>query len=70
MGRTIPADDEVGRVKIPFTSILTSLAVLIVPILIGLLIKYKLPRVSKFIKRGLKVRSLTSTVQNISLSRV
>jgi ACR3 family arsenite efflux pump ArsB len=55
LGQTIPADEAVGRIKIPFLSILRSLAFLIIPILIGVLIRHKLPKVSRFIKKGLKV---------------
>ena len=54
LGSTIPADEEVGKITIPFLSIVGSLAALIVPLIVGVTIKYKLPRLSKLIKKYLK----------------
>lgn len=39
--------DETANVSIPFVNILTTLIILIVPLFIGLFIKYKLPKVRK-----------------------
>ena len=55
LGETLPVDDEVGRIKIPFVSILTTLATLLGPLFVGVVINYKLPKVSKIIKKCLKV---------------
>lgn len=60
LGSLLPADDEVGKLVVPFIGILKSLAVILVPILVGVLIKYKLPRVAAVICKGLKVCTLIS----------
>lgn len=39
--------DETANVSIPFVNIVTTLIILIVPLFVGLLIKYKLPKVRK-----------------------
>ncbi|XP_067945411.1 uncharacterized protein [Watersipora subatra] len=53
LGATIPTDDGVDKVEIPFKNILQSLAFLVVPLALGVLIKYKLPRFSKVVKKWL-----------------
>ena len=55
LGERLPVDDEVGKVKIPFVSILTTLALLLAPLCIGVVIRYKLPKVSKIIEKCLRV---------------
>ncbi|XP_067944149.1 hepatic sodium/bile acid cotransporter-like [Watersipora subatra] len=55
LGATIPADEGVEKVQIPFLNILQSLALIVVPLAVGVLIKYKLPRVALAIKRWLNV---------------
>ena len=53
LGSTLPSDGE--TTIIPFTVILQAFALLIVPLAIGLLIQYKLPKVAQTIYRGLSV---------------
>ncbi|XP_067944148.1 ileal sodium/bile acid cotransporter-like [Watersipora subatra] len=55
LGATIPADEGLEKIKIPFVGILRSLAAIVIPLAIGALIKYKLPRVSRVIHKWLTV---------------
>lgn len=55
LGTTLPVDEEVGQIPIPFLNILGSLAALIVPLLVGAIIKVKLPRASRIVKKCFKV---------------
>ncbi|XP_067944435.1 hepatic sodium/bile acid cotransporter-like [Watersipora subatra] len=55
LGSTIPADEGLERVQIPFVGILRSLALILFPLMVGVFIKYKLPKVSKVIKKCLRV---------------
>ena len=55
LGETLPVDDEVGRVKIPFVNILRTLAMLLGPLCVGVVVRYKLPKVSKIIEKCLRV---------------
>ena len=55
LGTQIPMDEKVGEIKIPFVSMAVSLLLIIVPLILGYAIQRKLPRVSKIIKKCLKV---------------
>ncbi|XP_067944282.1 ileal sodium/bile acid cotransporter-like [Watersipora subatra] len=55
LGRTIPADEGVDKVKLPFLNILQSLSFMVIPLAIGSLIKYKFPRAAAKIRRGLDI---------------
>ncbi|XP_067944383.1 hepatic sodium/bile acid cotransporter-like [Watersipora subatra] len=55
LGSTIPADEGVDKIQIPFLNILQSLACIVIPLAIGALMKYKLPRVALLIRKWLKV---------------
>lgn len=55
LGTAVPASDEIGEIKIPFTSILSALALIVIPIAIGFLVQVKLSRVAKIIRKCLKV---------------
>ena len=67
LGSTLPAEDGVEKIKIPFLSILGSFAALVIPLLIGVLVKHKLPRVSKVIRKCLKVCVITISHLSTSL---
>ncbi|XP_067945408.1 ileal sodium/bile acid cotransporter-like [Watersipora subatra] len=67
LGATIPTDDGVDKVEIPFINILQSLAFLVVPLAIGVLIKYKLPRFSKVVKKWLDVIFIITLVVFLGL---
>lgn len=41
-------------VSIPFSNIFTSLAGLLIPVIIGMLIQWKLPRIAKYIVKGIR----------------
>jgi len=60
LGRALPSDGSLEKIEIPFLSILQTLAALMAPLLIGALIKYKLPRVAKIFRKGLKVSQTNS----------
>ncbi|XP_067944257.1 hepatic sodium/bile acid cotransporter-like isoform X2 [Watersipora subatra] len=62
LGTTIPGDEGLEEIKIPFFNILQSLAVIVVPLGIGALMKYKLPRVALVIKRWLNVLFLLALI--------
>ncbi|XP_067944392.1 ileal sodium/bile acid cotransporter-like [Watersipora subatra] len=62
LGETIPADEGVEKVQIPFLNILQSLAFIVVPLGIGALMKYKLPRVALAIKKWLNVMFLLALI--------
>ena len=55
LGTQIPTDDTVGEVKIPFVSMVTSLSLIIGPLIVGYIIQKKLPRLSLIIKKCLRV---------------
>ncbi|XP_067945406.1 hepatic sodium/bile acid cotransporter-like [Watersipora subatra] len=55
LGATIPADGGADKIQIPFLNILQSLAFIVVPLAVGVLMKYKLERISRFIKKWLNV---------------
>ncbi|KAF6019689.1 hypothetical protein EB796_022004 [Bugula neritina] len=55
LGLTLPVDEEIGRVKIPFHQIAISLATLFTPLAVGALIKLKLPKVSNIIRKYIRI---------------
>lgn len=57
LGTTLPREDGT-KIIIPFVSILTSLAVILIPLCIGILVQYKLPKVAKVFNKGLKVSTV------------
>ncbi|XP_067943869.1 hepatic sodium/bile acid cotransporter-like isoform X2 [Watersipora subatra] len=68
LGTTIPADDGIEKIKLPFVNILQSLVVMIVPLAIGVLIKYKLPKVARFIMKWLKVMFITVIIYFLTVA--
>ncbi|XP_067945417.1 ileal sodium/bile acid cotransporter-like [Watersipora subatra] len=55
LGTTIPADEGVEKLTLPFVNILESLAFLVIPLAIGVLVKLKLPRITVIIRKSLNV---------------
>ncbi|XP_067943867.1 hepatic sodium/bile acid cotransporter-like [Watersipora subatra] len=53
LGTTIPAEEGVDKIKLPFLGILQSLAMIVIPIMLGNVIRLKLPRLSKILKQWL-----------------
>ena len=58
LGTAVPANEEIGEMKIPFVDILISLLIIIVPVALGYLVKRKLPRFSAIVRKCLKVGSV------------
>ncbi|XP_067945405.1 hepatic sodium/bile acid cotransporter-like [Watersipora subatra] len=54
LGSTIPADEGLEKVKIPFIGNVKSFSLIIGTLAVGVFIKYKLPKVSKILRRILK----------------
>ncbi|XP_067944132.1 hepatic sodium/bile acid cotransporter-like [Watersipora subatra] len=67
LGATIPADEGVDNVELPFMNILQSLALIVFPLAIGALMKYKLPRVALLIKKCLKVLFILTLITFLTL---
>ncbi|XP_067944221.1 ileal sodium/bile acid cotransporter-like isoform X2 [Watersipora subatra] len=55
LGMTIPADEGVDKIVIPFLGILRSLAFIIIPLSVGAFVKFKLPRLADVLKKWLNV---------------
>ncbi|XP_067944351.1 ileal sodium/bile acid cotransporter-like [Watersipora subatra] len=67
LGATIPADEGVGEIKLPFVNILQSLAFLVIPLAIGALVKLKLPRIATIIRKSLNVMFLVVVIVFLTL---
>ncbi|XP_067944820.1 hepatic sodium/bile acid cotransporter-like [Watersipora subatra] len=68
LGSTIPADEGVDKIKIPFLNILQSLAFIVIPLAIGALMKYKLPRVALIIKKWLNALFIFALITFVTLA--
>lgn len=55
LGNAVPASEEIGKIKIPYTSMLLNLLQMVGPLAAGVFVLKKFPRIAKHIRKYLKV---------------